>query len=76
MPNFLLDCDFSRILGKVTHKIEKKNRKLNRKLNYKIILGGPLHIYSRCVAWSSCGSPTTGARAYPDSVACLWILFP
>jgi hypothetical protein len=36
----------------------------------------PAHIYSRCAAWSSCRSPTTGAEDIPDSVACLWTQFP
>jgi hypothetical protein len=37
---------------------------------------GPPHICSRCAAWSSCRSPINWSGAYPDSVACLWVLLP
>ena len=37
---------------------------------------GPLHICSRCTAWSSCGSPKMKAGPYPDFIACVWILLP
>jgi hypothetical protein len=36
---------------------------------------GPLHVCSRCLALSSCGSGTTGAGAIPKAAACLYNAF-
>ena len=35
----------------------------------------PLHICSRCAAWSSCRSTNNWSRDCLNSVACLWITF-
>jgi hypothetical protein len=42
---------------------------------HNLDLGLPPYIYSRCAAWSSCGSQTTGAGAIPKAVAVCEIWF-